>query len=135
MKQISTLLLALAVLISACAPPADETPLPPTPQPATATQAPLLTETPTATPLPVWQPPLNATWQWQLGGDEEINTSFDVDIYDLDLFETEASLVSELHSQGRKAICYISVGSWEEWRPDADAGQLFVRRDRRPGRG
>jgi endo-alpha-1,4-polygalactosaminidase (GH114 family) len=22
--------------------------------------------------------------------------------------------------QGRKVICYISVGSWEDWRPDAD---------------
>jgi hypothetical protein len=25
-----------------------------------------------------------------------------------------------LHARGRKVVCYISVGSWEEWRPDAD---------------
>ncbi len=126
MKQTAPLLLALTVLISACSTPAEETPFPPTPQPATATQAIPPTETPTVTlpsatpPSPIWQPPLNATWQWQLGGDEEINTAFDVDIYDIDLFETEASLISSLHSQGSKVICYISVGSWEDWRPDAD---------------
>jgi len=24
-----------------------------------------------------------------------------------------------LHSAGKKVICYVSVGSWEDWRPDA----------------
>lgn len=28
--------------------------------------------------------------------------------------------MSSLHSRGRKAICYLSAGSWEDWRPDAD---------------
>ena len=41
-------------------------------------------------------------------------------MYDLDMFETDASMVELLHSQGRKAVCYISVGSWEDWRPDKD---------------
>ena len=26
----------------------------------------------------------------------------------------------QLHSQGRKAICYLDVGSWENYRPDKD---------------
>jgi hypothetical protein len=42
-------------------------------------------------------------------------------MYDLDLFETPAATVAELHSQGRKVTCYLSAGSWEEWRPDAGA--------------
>jgi len=28
-------------------------------------------------------------------------------------------VVAALHAQGRRVICYISVGSWEDWRPDA----------------
>ncbi len=128
MKQTLPLLLAFTILISGCASPAESTPLPPTPQPATATETlePLeaspATETlaPTATSLPpkeIWLPPLDSTFSWQLG--DEVNTTFGADIYDLDAFETEASLIASLHSQGKKAFCYISVGSWEDWRPDA----------------
>ena len=64
-----------------------------------------------------WKPSVNTTWQWQLSG--EIDTSFEVDMYDLDLFETEVETVQALHAQGRTLVCYISVGSWEDWRPDA----------------
>ena len=41
-------------------------------------------------------------------------------MYDIDLFENDANAVAALHAQGRKVVCYISAGSWEEWRPDAD---------------
>jgi hypothetical protein len=44
----------------------------------------------------------------------------DVDLYDIDLFESDASVIATLHAQGRKVVCYVSVGSWEDWRPDAD---------------
>ena len=64
-----------------------------------------------------WQPDVDTTWQWHLS--ETIDTSFDVDMYDVDLFETDASVVQALKDQGRTVICYISVGSWEDWRPDA----------------
>jgi hypothetical protein len=65
-----------------------------------------------------WKPPPGITWQWQLAGDE-IDASFDVDVYDLDAFDTSAEVVASLHRQGRRAVCYISAGSWEDWRPDA----------------
>jgi hypothetical protein len=65
-----------------------------------------------------WQPPPSTSWQWQLA--DPIDLSFDVDMYDIDLFDNSASTVAALHAQGRKVICYVSVGSWEEWRPDAD---------------
>ncbi len=65
-----------------------------------------------------WQPGVNTTWQWHLS--ETIDTSFDVDMYDVDLFDTETSVVQALKDQGRAVICYISVGSWEDWRPDVD---------------
>ena len=65
-----------------------------------------------------WRPEVNTTWQWQLDGESEL--SFDVDLYDLDLFETKPDLLMNLKADGRVAVCYLSAGSWEDWRPDAD---------------
>lgn len=65
-----------------------------------------------------WQPAPGITWQWQLDG-EEVDTSVDVDMYDVDLFDTNSAVVDALHAQGRKVVCYLSAGSWENWRPDA----------------
>ena len=39
---------------------------------------------------------------------------------DLDLFDTKASTVAALKQRGKKVICYLSAGSWENWRPDKD---------------
>ena len=64
-----------------------------------------------------WHPSLNTSWQWQLSG--TVDTSFDAQMYDIDGFENGAGVVSGLHADGRKVICYISAGSWENWRPDA----------------
>jgi hypothetical protein len=50
-----------------------------------------------------------------------VDTSLDVDVYDIDLFDTSASLIAELHADGRRVVCYFSAGSFEPWRPDADA--------------
>ena len=65
-----------------------------------------------------WRPTAGLTWQWQIG-DFDIDTSFAVDVYDIDLYVDQA-IIDELHAKGRKVICYISVGSWEDWRPDKD---------------
>jgi hypothetical protein len=65
-----------------------------------------------------WQPKPGLTWQWQIG-DNEINTSIEADVYDIDLY-VDQTVIEELHAKGRKVICYISVGSWEDWRPDKD---------------
>ena len=39
-------------------------------------------------------------------------------MYDLDLY-IDQTFIDELHARGVKVICYISVGSWEDKRPDA----------------
>ena len=52
---------------------------------------------------------------------EEIDTSIAAEIYNLDLFETDPKLIDRLHGQGRRVICYMSVGTVEDWRPDAKA--------------
>jgi hypothetical protein len=64
-----------------------------------------------------WTAPVNATWQWQLS--VPIDQTVDASVYDIDLFENEASVVASLHAQGRHVICYMDAGTWEGWRPDA----------------
>ena len=64
-----------------------------------------------------WHPPPGTTWQWQLTG--AIDTSIDVEMYDIDLFDVPAATISSLIAAGRAVICYLSAGSWEDWRPDA----------------
>jgi len=58
------------------------------------------------------------TWQWQLQGD--LDTSYDVDMYDIDLFNTKEDTINELRSKGKQVICYFSAGSYEDYRPDSD---------------
>lgn len=65
-----------------------------------------------------WVPSVGQPWQWQLSG--ELDLSVDVPVYDLDWQTTSAETVAELHDQGRRVICYLSVGTWESYRPDAD---------------
>jgi hypothetical protein len=64
-----------------------------------------------------WHPKPGLTWQWQLTGKFDFNVK--ADVYDIDLHVHE-SAVEYFHSQGAKVICYISVGSFENWREDAD---------------
>jgi len=42
-------------------------------------------------------------------------------MFDVDLFETPTSTVDTLHQRGRAVVCYLSAGSWEDFRPDTDA--------------
>jgi hypothetical protein len=42
-----------------------------------------------------------------------------VPVYNVDGFDTPAATVRLLHARNRRVICYISAGSWEDWRPDA----------------
>ncbi len=39
-------------------------------------------------------------------------------MFDVDGFTTSAATVAELHRRGRKVICYVEVGSAEDFRPD-----------------
>ncbi|HEY5159018.1 MAG TPA: endo alpha-1,4 polygalactosaminidase [Anaerolineales bacterium] len=70
-----------------------------------------------------WHPAPGLTWQWQL--DEELDTSVEAQVYDVDLY-VDQSDIDKLHERGVKVICYISVGSQENWRPDTDRFPLEV---------
>ncbi|MGW0713009.1 endo alpha-1,4 polygalactosaminidase [Streptomyces sp. NPDC002643] len=65
-----------------------------------------------------WRPRPGLDWQWQLRG--TVDTSVDVPVYDVDGFDVSADTVDALHDDGRKVICYLSTGAFEDWRPDAD---------------
>jgi hypothetical protein len=82
--------------------------------PATGARA----QTCPSTPGGTWHPaPRTAPWQWQLQG--RIDTSVPACVFDVDGFETPAATVAALHSRGARVVCYLDVGSWEEYRPDA----------------
>jgi hypothetical protein len=94
-----------------------------------------------------WQPAVNARWQYQLqgvaayastgginvgisatpytGGAAVSPSVFDIDLYvDQTVSGNNTTLntaaISAIHSAGKKAICYVSAGSWENWRADAN---------------
>jgi len=73
-----------------------------------------------------WQPKLDADvnvqppkWDWQLIAPAQFNSDPTLGIYDIDMFINETSgIVDELKSNGKKIICYVNVGAWEDWRDD-----------------
>ena len=62
-----------------------------------------------------WTPPQQLTWYWQLTGTAPAEPTQAVD---LDGFDTSAATVAALHTRGQRAICYIDVGTAENWRSD-----------------
>ena len=73
---------------------------------------------PTSAPSDWWQPSPGLSWQVQYV--DEIDLSVQADVFDLDLFETNAEQIAALHAQGAKVVCYLNAGAWEDWRPDKD---------------
>ena len=106
MKRSMPLLLLLALALATLVAPADAT-------------AALRTPGAHAGAPARWIPPARPTWQWQL--DRRLDTSVDADVYDIDLFDHDASVVAALHQAGRRVLCYTSVGSLERGRPDVGA--------------
>ncbi len=76
-----------------------------------------------APPKPVacsgcWHPAVRTSWDWVLS---KVPTApyRAVKMYDVDGFGNTAADVASLHKAGIKAMCYISAGAYENWRPDA----------------
>ncbi len=76
-----------------------------------------------APPRPVscagcWHPPLRTSWNWVLSTVPAAPYR-SVAMYDVDGFNNTAADVAALHAAGIKAVCYLSAGTYENWRPDA----------------
>ncbi|MET9466284.1 endo alpha-1,4 polygalactosaminidase [Streptomyces sp. NPDC006544] len=74
---------------------------------------------PAPAPGELWRPAPGVGWQWQLTG--KLDTSVKAAVYDVDGFTTTKEQVAELKRAGRRTICYLSTGAWEDFRPDAGA--------------
>jgi hypothetical protein len=69
-------------------------------------------------PRTLWKPTAGMSWDWQLN--PPLNFTYDVQVYDIDLFDSDPKRIAGLHEDGRKVICYVNLGAWENWRPDKD---------------
>lgn len=109
--------LAFAIFLTSCV----IAPIPMDPNTATLSSSPTSTEIleNSIEELAAWWQPLpGESWQIQFTG-ESIDTNLDVEIYDLDLFDTPPELIDKIHAQDKHVICYLNAGAWEDWRPDA----------------
>lgn len=70
----------------------------------------------------LWTPSNGTTWQYQLLYPVN-DTSPNLEVWDIDLFDNNATQIDSLHNLDRKVICYFSAGSYENWRPDANKFQ------------
>ncbi|WP_425148116.1 endo alpha-1,4 polygalactosaminidase [Deinococcus sp.] len=115
---------APALTPPAAAPPASTPPAAPPPAAAPPIAAP-----PAAPPIAapaissgINLPPSGKVgWDLQLGAgsDADVSVPTDAKIIDLDGFTISAAKVSQLKAQGLYVACYLDVGSYESYRPDA----------------
>lgn len=63
-----------------------------------------------------WRPQPGTSWQWQISG--ALDTSFDVQVYDVDLYGTTQAQLDGLHAAGRKVLCYFDT-AYEPGRPES----------------
>lgn len=65
-----------------------------------------------------YTPPPNGSIDLQYN--DPMDYDAQVQVMNLDAFDTSAETVAQLLARGVYPICYINVGAWEDWRPDAD---------------
>src|SRR5579872_2147826 len=79
----------------------------------------------------MWIPSSGDTFQWDL--ETPVPLTVPATVYDIDMFDNPATVVTKLHALGRHVICYIDVGSWESYRPDAKQYPKAILGERYPG--
>ena len=55
------------------------------------------------------------TWTYDLPGVQE---EYSTDVVIIDMFDTSKTGIEDLRNNGKTVICYMSAGSWEDWRQD-----------------
>jgi endo-alpha-1,4-polygalactosaminidase (GH114 family) len=70
-----------------------------------------------------WKPAPGISWQIVLS-DTLSDSSANAEVFDIDLFTNTADTITKLHSLDKKVICYFSVGSYEDFRPDSNQFML-----------
>jgi hypothetical protein len=88
-----------------------------------------------------WKPKPGLRWQYQLQGTP--NTTICAppvgggacvrpDVWVIDLFTNDgttlnSAAVKRIHAAQKHAVCYVSAGAWEDWRPDAAKYPVKIR--------
>ncbi|WP_432983371.1 endo alpha-1,4 polygalactosaminidase [Dactylosporangium sp. CA-233914] len=72
-----------------------------------------------------WRPAVGLSWQMQFTG--KLDTSVNAQVYDIDGADSTKAQVAALHQAGRKVVCYVDAGSYENWRADAAKFPAAVR--------
>ncbi|MGK3989087.1 endo alpha-1,4 polygalactosaminidase [Sorangium sp. So ce136] len=82
----------------------------------------------------IWIPALETSWHWMIDHPLDVDDPMDMGlvdptgapiesppptVYDIDWEFTPAETVAALHARGAKVICYVDVGAFEDYRPDA----------------
>jgi hypothetical protein len=65
-----------------------------------------------------WKPKVGTSWAIQFSK-PPITIIPEVDAQNIDLYDTDETVIDLLHKNGKKVICYFSAGSFENWRSDA----------------
>jgi hypothetical protein len=66
-------------------------------------------------------PAVKTSWQWQLSTLPTAGELLPVGMYDVDGFNADASLITAMHAKNIHAVCYLSLGTYEDWRADASS--------------
>jgi len=72
-----------------------------------------------------YRPAVETSWHVQVT--PEINTSYSVDLYVIDLFDVDQGAIEALLGAGHQVMCFFSCGTAEDWRSDYvefDGGEL-----------
>jgi hypothetical protein len=117
-------------IVAACAQQSSQTtggdqPPPPSQAPGAPSPTPGGTPSPPSKQSAWWAPTPGLSWQIQFSG--TLDTSLNVNVYDVDVFDVSASTVAALKARGIKVICYFNAGGFEDWRPDASAFAASVK--------
>ena len=110
LRSLATLVLAAGLGVLATSAPATAAPAPPAPVACTG----------------CWHPALNTSWNWVLSVVPAAPYR-NVAMYNVDGFDNSAANVASLHAAGIKAVCYLSAGTYENWRPDAGQFPASIR--------
>lgn len=73
-------------------------------------------------PAGIWKPVAGTTWNYEILKPVG-ELSADAEVWDIDLFDNNATVINSIQAAGRKVLCYFSAGSYENWRPDKDEFQ------------
>ncbi|ORX78290.1 hypothetical protein BCR32DRAFT_247298 [Anaeromyces robustus] len=67
-----------------------------------------------------WKPKIGTTWNYVLNDDLGFDVAKETaEVVDID-YETSTEVINKLHKKNISVICYFSVGTFEDFRDDAD---------------